>query len=93
MALDFDTFTERHPEFADTDPTLVESVLAQALRRLNLTVWGSKADDGQALLAASILINHPAAECVRLEGQQDTRYWDQFKDMRCMVAMGRNRVI
>lgn len=93
MALDFDSFTEKYPEFADTDPTLVESVLADALSELNEDVWGSKLDMGHGLLTAALLVQHPAAECVRIEGAPDTRYWDRFTNLRCRVAMGRSRLI
>lgn len=92
MAVDTDGLIERHPEFADTDPVLIESTLAQALRQLNATIYGDKLDDAHALLTAAMLTENPAAECVRMEGCEG-RFRKSYEDIRCQVSFGRFRVI
>lgn len=53
------TFIVQFPEFADTNTAQVEAILAAAALEIDADVWGDKADQGQAYLAAHKLALSP----------------------------------
>lgn len=52
-------FVVQFPEFEDVDATLLNAMLAAALLEIDVDVWGAKADQGQAYLAAHKLALSP----------------------------------
>jgi hypothetical protein len=79
MAVTLATFQTRFPQFAATDPVLVELILAEALARINPTWHGARADNAQAYLAAHLLemTSGPRGSGVASvsAGQASISYW------------------
>ena len=82
-------FVRRFPEFRDSDPTLIQSKLDDAAEQIEDDVWGGKANQGQAYLAAHLLAINPMGEVMRLEKDSDkTVYLLNYKKLLRQVAYG-----
>lgn len=100
MAWTVDTFVAAYPEFAEERRDTVTAKLAEAVRRVNATVWGAMQDDGVALLAAHLLEMNARpyrdadgnwhTTLVRPDGQ--TQYLQEFKRIERLVGLA-HRVI
>jgi hypothetical protein len=78
-------FLARFPEFRSATPTLLDSVLDEASRRLNSDVWGERLEVAQGLLAAHLLWSSPFGASMRLDGagnEMTSRYMSEFARLR-----------
>lgn len=79
MALTLATFQARFPQFALSDPVLVELILTEALARINPTWHGNRADTAQGYLAAHLLEmttgSRGAGVASVSAGQASISYW------------------
>ncbi len=97
MAIGYDGFIERFPEYRDgVDRRLVEAKLAEARLQVNVTVWGTKADLGIGYLAAHLLSASPGGQHARLipanakpvRGEALTTYEREYLRLMRTVAHG-----
>jgi hypothetical protein len=81
---------ERFPEFTSADDALIQARLDQALRSIDVIVWGELADDGQATLAAHLLALSPFGTQAGLrqgEGAESkTIYQDTIEELQRRVG-------
>lgn len=61
-----EAFLLQFPEFAGVPAAQVNAMLAAALLEIDATVWGAKADQGQAYLAAHKLALSPFGNAARM---------------------------
>lgn len=92
--MDRATFIIQFPEFADTKATQVTAILAAALLEIDATVWGDKADQGQAYLAAHKLALSPFGNNAQLvatgngAGYEATVYGAHYLTLMRQVTSG-----
>lgn len=89
MALDYEAFIRRFPEFIETDRPLVDEKLAESLLEIDAAVWRTQADLGQGYRAAELLALTPfgrAARMVQKDGS--TTYGTIYAGMVQRVAFG-----
>lgn len=95
MAVSYQTFVARFPEFEGANRRMVEIELANAANQVPSDVWGAQADDAIGLLAAHLVALRPAGEFARLktkDGSLRTTYGDQYERMQRRIICG-DRVI
>lgn len=96
MAVNYETFIEGFPEFAEVEKPYVERKIAEATRQVDTAVWRDKADDGISYLAAHLLALSPFGQNARLvppnaKATRDealTTYEREYQRMVRMVASG-----
>lgn len=66
MALDFDAFVARFPEFKRASKAQVEAKIAEAELQVDACVWGAKYDLGLGYLTAHLLSLSPEGRAARL---------------------------
>lgn len=81
-------FIKRYPEFSTVDPDTIAAVLTEAARGVDAGVYGARAWDAAAALAAHKLYLSPAGMSLRGESDQtDTSdYLKVFQQIRREVA-------
>ena len=88
------TFRALFPEFRTADDTLVQSRLDQAAVQIDTDVWGDRAGEGQAYLAAHLLATAPGGMFARLASEKgESTYGARYKELAIIVAGLRFRVI
>jgi len=86
------------PEFDAVSGTMAQAYLDAAALEVDPAVWGNKADQGQAYLAAHKLALSPYGQAARLaakvstKGAATTTYFEHYQRLVDMVACGRGRV-
>ena len=86
-------FKGEFPEFAETGDPIVAAALVRAEQRVDPSVWGEKADQGVAYLAAHLLAIAPYGQNARLAAATGTTlYNEEFRRLQREVAAG-HRVI
>lgn len=86
-------FIVQFPEFAKTAVAHVEAILAAAALEIDAEVWGAKADQGQAYLAAHKLALSPFGNNAQLvatgsgAGYEATVYGAHFLRLMTQVAL------
>jgi hypothetical protein len=89
MALSLQTWRTQYPEFASAPDALVQAYLDRALARIDASVWGTLADQGQGLLAAHTLALAPNGQFARLTSEKgETTYGRQFARLEAQVTIG-----
>lgn len=80
-------FLARYPEFKTVGTALLNAALADALAQIDASIYGSKKDLAQGLLAAHLLAISPFGRSERTEpGSQTTLYWEQYQAVLNQVA-------
>lgn len=100
MALTFEQFRGRFPEFESAPKTFVEAKLAEALLQIG-GAWGAQADLGQGYLAAHLLSIAPGGQQARLippnakpvRGEALTTYEREYLRLLRGIALGVGRVV
>lgn len=81
------SFRALFPEFNTAPDQLVQSRLDQAALRIDPAVWGSRAGEGQAYLAAHLLALAPGGQFARLVSKEGkTTYGNEHEKMVIQVA-------
>lgn len=91
MAVTYDNFVARFPEFAAAPAEVVQIEIANAARMVNPTMFVEQTDDAVGLLAAHRMAIHPEGEFARLkskDGISRTTYGDQYQAMTRNVMPG-----
>jgi len=70
MAYDATAFLARYPEFATTDPDVIGAVMGEATRAVSAEIYGDRAGDAAAALAAHKLWVSPAGSSLRGESDE-----------------------
>jgi len=86
--MDADAFITRYPEFSTTDPDTIAAVLAEAARAVDVGVYGARAWDAAAALAAHKLYISPAGMSMRGESDQadSSDYLKAYQKIRREMA-------
>jgi hypothetical protein len=79
-------FTKRFPEFANTDPGLVEMALAEARSEISQKHFGDAFELVLQYLAAHKLAISPMGEPCRLQGSQDKTIYQLEYERLCKSA-------
>lgn len=94
--MDVATFKTTFPEFASADDGLVSAKLAEALRSIDVDIWGDLAVDGQAYLAAHLLAMSPfgiqAGFRAGAGANQTSVYWGTYDEKRQRIGRS-NRLV
>lgn len=81
------TWRSLFPEFNTAPDVLVQSRLDQAAIRIDTRVWGQRAGEGQAYLAAHLLCLAPGGQFSRLLSDKGkSTYGTQYDEMIPQVA-------
>lgn len=90
VAVSRSRFIQQFPEFANTDASVVESMLAAAELEIDRDVWNEKADQGQMYLAAHKLALSPFGNSAQLvaKGTTVTVYLDHYERLVRQVSSG-----
>lgn len=81
------TWRSLFPEFNTAPDQLVQSRLDQAELQIDPAVWGDRAGEGQAYLAAHLLALAPGGQFARLVSKTgETTYGTRYRDLIPMVA-------
>lgn len=81
------TWRSLFPEFNTAPDILVQSRLDQAEIRIDPAVWGVRAGEGQAYLAAHLLALAPGGQFARMVSDKGkTTYGSQYDEMVIQVA-------
>lgn len=82
-------FLTQFPEFKTADLSLIQAMLDAALLEIDVSIWRTKADQGQAYLAAHKLALSPFGQNVRLVAKDgSTTYYTHYQALRSQVASG-----
>src|SRR4051812_49346462 len=82
-------FRTRFPEFDGVADTIIEATLAEALLRLNVTIYGKRIDEAQGYLTAHKLALSPYGQAARLATEDGkTTYAVHFKEMQRELTYG-----
>ena len=82
-------FLIRFPEFASADLNLIQATLTDSLLEIDASVWGPKADLGQAYLTAHKLALSPFGQGTRLVAKDGTTtYWKHYDRLVHQVSSG-----
>lgn len=83
------TFVIQFPEFGAVDPALVQAHLEAAALEIDLDVWGSKASQGQAYLAAHKMALSPFGNNAKLSQNNGlTTYAIHYERLMRQVSSG-----
>lgn len=101
MALTYEQFRDRFPEFDSAPRTFVEAKLAEAALQIDFTTWGARGDLGHGYLAAHLLSIAPTGQHARLQPrtakitQQDalTTYEREYRRLQLIATAGLARVV
>ena len=95
MAVTSTLIQTEFPEFSETDTTLIDAKIADAVKRVNASVWGDLTDDGVKYLACHLIAMSPEGEQSRLElksgpdaGKATTTYWLEYERLRIASGAG-----
>lgn len=81
------TWRSLFPEFNTAPDQLVQSRLDQAALTIDVAVWGDRAGEGQAYLAAHLLALAPGGQFARMVSKTgETTYGKQHQAMVIQVA-------
>jgi Protein of unknown function (DUF4054) len=81
-------FRARFAEFRTAGDPLVESVLAEATRRVAPEVYGELTNDAVGYLAAHLLAISPFGKNMRLEDDKsETTFWSEYIAIRKQVVV------
>lgn len=82
-------FRARFPEFSGVEDTTIEATLAEALLRLNTTIYGKRIDEAQGYLTAHKLALSPYGQAARLAAADGkTTYSIHFKEIQRELTYG-----
>ena len=84
--MSFINFTKRFPEFANTEPSLIEMALAEAQSEINSKHFGDLFDLVVQYLAAHKLAISPMGEPCRLEASQEKTTYQIEYERLCKAA-------
>jgi len=78
------SFKVKFPEFGKADVGLIQSALDSASTQIDTTVWGAKADEGLAYLAAHTLALSPMGQNAKLVAKdgETTTYITHYKRLQ-----------
>lgn len=91
MAVTYNDFIARFPDFAPADADVVQIELTNAARHVNSAMFVEQADDAIGLLTAHRMALRPGGEFARLkskDGLSHTTYGDQYQAMLRNVMPG-----
>lgn len=92
MAVDATDLVTRFPEFTpavSANPAMVDAAIAEAARRIDVDVWGTKSDDGTLYLAAHLLAISPFGQNARLQSKAgESTYGNEHARMVREVSAG-----
>lgn len=101
MAVTYETFLERFPQFKPQGTTeqkavteaMIRAEITFASRQVNPTYWGDQADDGIGLLAAHRVAKNPGGVFARLVNKDgSTAYLDEYQRLQRQLLVG-DRVV
>lgn len=82
-------FLTQFPEFKGVELDLVQAHLDAAALEIDVDIWGLKADQGQAYLAAHKMALSPYGQNARLSTDDGrTTYFTHYKALRLQVTSG-----
>ena len=77
------------PEFADVPTADIDFKLADAVGRINATIWGALTDQGVKYLTCHLLAVSPLGEQAKLETEDgQTVYFQTYKRLMASVSSG-----
>lgn len=91
MAVTYNDFIERFPDFAPAPAAVVQIELANAHRMVSTAMFAEQADDAIGLLAAHRMALRPEGEFARLktqDGRSHSTYGDLYDEMVRHVVPG-----
>lgn len=91
MAVSYNDFITRFPDFSSADAAVVLIELTNAARMVNTDQMAEQSDDAIGLLAAHRMALRPGGEFARLktqDGLSHTTYGDQYAEMMMHVLPG-----
>ena len=91
MAVTYDDFIKRFPDFKPAEPDVVTIELANAANIVNRTMFAEQTDDAIGLLAAHRMALRSGGEFARLksnDGKSHTTYGDLYAEMQKHVMPG-----
>ena len=91
MAVTYNDFIARFPEFSPADATVVAIELVNAARHVSVLLFNEQTDDAIGLLTAHRMALRPGGEFARLkkkDGLSHTVYGDQYDAMQPNVMPG-----
>lgn len=81
------TFRGLFPEFDTAPDILAQSRLDQAQVQIDTRIWGTRAGEGQAYLAAHLLAISPGGQFARMVSQKgDTTFNARYRELVTIVA-------
>jgi hypothetical protein len=86
-------FIKRFPEFADTDPSLIEMAMSEAVSEINYKYFGDTFQHAVQYLTAHKLAISPMGEPCRLDGAQEKTIYQLEYERLCKSASMGARVI
>lgn len=91
--MNLSTFRGLFPEFNGVPDAMVTGWLAQAATSIDVNIWGTKADLGQAYLAAHYLATSPFGQNARMKqvagiATDPTTYMTNYKRLQREVSTG-----
>jgi hypothetical protein len=86
---DITTFTGSFPEFAGTDPVLLQAKMNEATRQIDLTIAGALSDDIIYLLTAQKLARTPFGNNAKLSTMDGSTVYDaELAELRSYISSG-----
>ncbi len=92
MSVTIASFKVRFPEFANTDPALVQAVIDEAAAETPARTWRHKADQGVLQLAAHKLAISPSGQDARLSTDGRSTYLQERERLERQIAYRGPRV-
>lgn len=87
--MDRATFLVQYPEFAETDTSLIDAMLAAAASQIGQLYWDTYYDQGHGLLTAAKLALSPSGQTARLQSKAATStYQAAFDALRLEITYG-----
>jgi len=89
VALSYEDFLARFPEFEEASRTLVEAKIAEADLLHDDAVWGAQADLGRGYKTAELLALSPWGQNARMVNKDgSTTYGTVWEELQSRVAFG-----
>ena len=88
MAVTAANIIAEFPEFADVPVTDIDFKIADAVGRINTTIWGTLTDQGVKYLACHLIATGPLGEQAKLDTDGGTTYLKTYKRLMVSVTSG-----
>lgn len=89
MTISLASFRTQFPEFNGPSDGLVQSMLDAAALEIDTSIWGKKADQGQAYLAAHKLVMSPFGQNAKLQTKNgESTYLGVYQKLVRQVSSG-----